>query len=318
MIYDVRQVTTYDYGSVVPFSRHVARLTPVDRPGQAVRVAALGIEPPPAERSEADDFFGNRITSFALDHPHDLLKVELRARIEVAPAEPLIGGLTPPWETVADLALGSDDLDPRSPAHGLYPSRRVTLEAPITAYAAGSFPAGQPILDGASDLMRRIRRDFRYAPGSTDAATRPDQAFATRRGVCQDFAHVMIAGLRGLGLPARYVSGYLRTDPPPGRPRLEGADATHAWVSVWCGADAGWVGLDPTNAMLAGEDHIVLAIGRDYADVSPLDGVIIASGGHTLDVKVDVIPVGPPPRDRPALARVAERTPARRAGGADD
>lgn len=310
MIYDVRQVTTYDYGSVIPFSRHVAHLTPTDQPGQTVLKASLGIDPAPAERAEATDFFGNRITSFALDHPHDLLVVELRARIQVLAPEPLLPSLTPAFEAVADLALESDDLGPDSPAHYVFPSRKVDLDAAITAWTAKSFPPGQPVLEGASDLMNRIKRDFRYAPGSTDTSTRPDQAFATRRGVCQDFAHVMIAGLRGLGLPARYVSGYLRTNPPPGRPRLEGADATHAWAAVWCGPEVGWVGLDPTNGIPAGEDHIVLALGRDYADVSPLQGIIVASGDHSLEVKVDVIPVQPraippAPADRPGPERAA-------------
>jgi transglutaminase-like putative cysteine protease len=306
MIYDLRQVTTYDYGAVVPFSRHIARLTPVDRLGQRVVAAALEITPAPAERTESLDFFGNRITSFALDQPHDKLVVELVARVEVTPPEPLLPNLIPRWETVRDIAIGTGDLGPASPAHGLYPSRCVPLEPAITAYAARSFASGRPVLDAASDLMRRIKADFVYKPGATDAATLPAEAFAKRRGVCQDFAHIMIAGLRGLGLAATYISGYVRTEPPPGRPRLEGADATHAWVSIWCGPQAGWIGLDPTNGIAAGEDHVILALGRDYADVSPLDGVIVSSAGHSLEVKVDVIPVTPA-RERKAAAKPAEQ-----------
>lgn len=302
MIYDVRQVTTYDYGSVVPFSRHVARLTPVDRPGQHVFAASLSIDPEPAEISEAEDFFGNRITAFALDHAHDRLTVELTARIAVTPPEPLLSSLTPRWEEVRDRAAGETDPGAGSPAHALFPSRAIRLDGPITDYAARSFRPGRAILDAATDLAARIKAEFRYEPGTTDVTTTPAAAFTARRGVCQDFAQVMIAGLRGLGLPARYVSGYLRTEPPPGKPRLEGADATHAWVEVWCGPESGWIGLDPTNGIPAGEDHLVLAVGRDYADVSPLDGVIIASGGHTLEVKVDVVPILPL-RDRRSLAR---------------
>lgn len=291
MIYDVRQVTTYSYASAVPYSRHVARLTPTDRTRQRVIAANLEMTPEPAERSETRDFFGNRITLFSLDQPHASLVVELTARIEVVQPDPLLTSLTPAWGEVAETALSSPDPGPLSPAHFIYPSRSVPLAGPVTAHAAESFAAGRPVLAGAIDLMRRIKAEFRYQPGVTDVATLPAEAFRTRRGVCQDFAHVMIAGLRGLGLPAAYVSGYLRTEPPPGRPRLEGADATHAWVAVWCGEAAGWVGLDPTNGILAGEDHIVLAVGRDFADVSPLDGVIVASGAHTLDVAVDVVPV---------------------------
>lgn len=310
MIYDVRQITTYAYGSGVPFARHLARLTPVDRPGQRVLAVDLAIEPEPAERQEAEDFFGNRVTSIALDRPHHRLEVTLTARVAVSPPEPLLASLTPPWTAVRERAAGSADPGPDSPAHGLYPSRAIGLDDRITEWTAASFPMGLPILEAALDLNRRIKAEMRYRPGTTDAATPPIEAFMARRGVCQDFAQVMIAGLRGLGLPARYVSGYLRTIPPPGRPRLEGADATHAWAEVWCGVETGWVGLDPTNGIPAGEDHVILAVGRDYADVSPLDGVIVASAGHSLTVKVDVVPVGPPrerrlPAEPPAPDRPA-------------
>jgi transglutaminase-like putative cysteine protease len=290
VIYDVRHVATYDYGQVVPFSRHVARMIPTDRVGQTVLTADLDISPGPAERDSAVDFFGNGLTIFALDEPHDTLTVTLTARVAVTPPAPFLASLTPPAAAVAEAAANVADLGPASPAHHLFPSRSIQLDAAITRYAGECLPPGRPVLDGALDLNRRIHDEFRYEPGVTDASTSPSTAFAARRGVCQDFAHVMIAGLRGLGLPAAYVSGYLRTDPPPGRPRLEGADATHAWVAVWCGPEVGWVGLDPTNAMPAGEDHIVVATGRDYADVSPIDGVIVASGGHTLTVAVDVTP----------------------------
>jgi transglutaminase-like putative cysteine protease len=177
----------------------------------------------------------------------------------------------------------------------------VTLDPEICEYARASFSGERPILDGAAELMRRIKTDFVYDVGATTVSTMPAAAFALRRGVCQDFAHVMISGLRGLGLPAAYVSGYLRTVPRPGQARLEGADAMHAWVMVWCGDAVGWRGLDPTNAIPAGEDHIVLAIGRDYSDVAPIAGVVFASGEQRLAVAVDVVPVTPPPaREAPA------------------
>jgi transglutaminase-like putative cysteine protease len=164
----------------------------------------------------------------------------------------------------------------------------VPVLSPVTAYAATSFPPGAAVLAGAADLMHRIRNQFRYDPKATVISTPLAEVFEKRHGVCQDFAHLMIAGLRGLGLPAAYVSGYLRTIPPPGKPRLQGADATHAWVSLWCGAELGWIGFDPTNDLLVENDHIELAVGRDFSDVSPVDGIIVGSPKQKLGVAVDV------------------------------
>jgi transglutaminase-like putative cysteine protease len=175
--------------------------------------------------------------------------------------------------------------------HYVFPSRQVSLDPEIRAYAAESFPPGRPVLDGAVELMRRIKADFVYEIGVTTASTTPPMSFALRRGVCQDFAHIMISGMRGLGLPAAYVSGYLRSASSQDDD-LTGSDAMHAWVLVGCGDEVGWCGLDPTNGIFAGDDHVVLAIGRDYADVAPIDGVIFASGGQRLEVAVSVRPVG--------------------------
>jgi transglutaminase-like putative cysteine protease len=267
----------------------VLRLTPIDRLGQRVHAAALDIEPAPIERREGHDFFGNRMTWIELDQPHDTLSVRVAARVavkrDVAPEA------TPPWEAIREAAFASTDLSPNSPAHYLFPSRQVSLDPEIRAYAADSFSAGRPVLDAAVDLMRRIKADFVYEIGATTASTTPPMSFALRRGVCQDFAHIMISGMRGLGLPAAYVSGYLRTAQSAGEEQLEGAGAMHAWVLVGCGEDVGWRGLDPTNGIFAGDDHVVLAIGRDYADVAPIDGVIFASGGQRLEVSVSVTPV---------------------------
>jgi transglutaminase-like putative cysteine protease len=163
--------------------------------------------------------------------------------------------------------------------------------APVTAFAAASFPPDIGVLVGAVDLMHRIRGGFKYDPKATVISTPLREVFEKRHGVCQDFAHVMIAGLRGLGLPAAYVSGYLRTIPPPGKPRLQGADATHAWVSLWCGREVGWIGFDPTNDLLVENDHIILGVGRDFSDVSPVDGIIVGSRKQKLNVAVDVIVV---------------------------
>jgi transglutaminase-like putative cysteine protease len=292
MIYDIRQATTYRYASAVAYARHVLRLTPIDRPDQRVHATALDIEPAPVGRREGHDFFGNRMTWIVLDQPHDMLSVRVAARVAVKREAAPDAVTTPPWEEIRDAAFASLDLSPTSPAHYLFPSRQVSLDPEIRAYAAESFLAGRPVLDAAVDLMRRIKDDFVYEVGATTASTTPPMSFALRRGVCQDFAHIMISGMRGLGLPAAYVSGYLRTVQSPQEERLEGADAMHAWVLMWCGEGAGWCGLDPTNDIFAGNDHVVLAIGRDYADVAPIDGVIYASGGQQLEVSVSVTPVG--------------------------
>jgi transglutaminase-like putative cysteine protease len=290
MIFDVRQMTAYTYGSPVSYARHVLRLTPIDRPRQRVHVAALDILPAPIRRREGFDYFGNRLTWIELNQPHEKLAVHVMARVAVDHRE---GGGTlasPAWEFVRDEIFSIADIGPAAPGHFLFSSRQVSLDPDIRDYARASFTPGRPILEAAMELGRRIKADFVYEIGATDASTLPSMSFALRRGVCQDFAHIMISGLRGLGLPAAYVSGYLRTSYGPERPRLEGSDAMHAWVNVWCGTEIGWLGLDPTNAIAAGNDHIVLAIGRDYADVAPIDGVILASGGQHLDVSVSVTP----------------------------
>ena len=290
MIYDVRQTTTYVYETAVTRARHVLRLLPVARDRQRVTAAMLDIDPVPVSRREATDFFRNWTTVTELEEPHETLTVKLAARVAIAPVAPTDPDRTPPWETVRAETYASEDIGPASPVHFVYPSRLVSLDPDIRNYARESFAPGRPVLAGAVELMQRIKDDFAYEPGVTTVTTTPSMSFALRRGVCQDFAHIMIAGLRGFGLPAAYVSGFLRTVPRPGALRLAGADAMHAWIMVWCGA-AGWWGLDPTNALIASEDHVVLAIGRDYADVAPIDGVVLASGEQHLATAVDVIPI---------------------------
>ena len=292
MRYAIRHVTTYGYRQAVPFARCMLRMFPREEPGQRVEATDLVVSPLPSERQEGVCFFGNRTAMVAIDQPHRALTVTVTSTVEVEHAALAAFDLSPRWETVRAEAADSAGIDAQSPVQQLYPSRLIPLDAGARAYAATSFPAGCTIMDGARDLTARIKRDFIYDPEATVVSTPLSEALANRRGVCQDFAHIMIAGLRSIGLPAGYVSGYLRTIPPPGKKRLVGADATHAWVSVWCGDGIGWVGFDPTNDMLAGNDHIVVARGRDYADVSPIDGVIIGPGKQSLDVKVDVAPIG--------------------------
>ena len=291
MIYDVRHVTTYRYAAPVAYARCTVRLTPAEGAGQRVLAHEIEVTPAPASRDERPSFHGASSLFLTVERPHTELRIEVRSRVDVTRATPGEDATGRAWEAVRDEAFSSASLAPGSPVHHLSPSRMIALSDPITAYARASFPPGRPVLAGGIDLMRRIKAEFAYTPRATEVSTSPLEAFRSRHGVCQDFAHVMIAGLRGLGLPAAYVSGYIHTKPPPGRPRLQGADATHAWTALWCGRDAGWVGLDPTNAILVGPDHIVLAVGRDYADVSPIDGVILGSGPQRLQVAVDVVPV---------------------------
>jgi transglutaminase-like putative cysteine protease len=288
MIYDVRQTTSYAYGSFVPFAAHVLRLMPLPQAGLDVLARDMQIDPSPSEFSATRDFFGNATTHITLKAPHNRLTVESRFTVALSPEALLDPVDTPAWEAVRAAAHATTSLAARSPAHQIFASPRVPLDAAFQAYAGPLFTAGRPVLAAAVDLMLQIRADFVYDPTATDASTPARVAFATRRGVCQDFAHVMIGCLRSLGLPAAYISGYLRTHPLPGMPRLEGADAMHAWVAVWCGVEAGWQELDPTNAVRVATDHVPLAFGRDYSDVSPIDGVIFDSAPHSLAVAVDV------------------------------
>jgi transglutaminase-like putative cysteine protease len=219
------------------------------------------------------------------------LTVKLAARVAVdAPIDPPPAS-TPPWEVAREEAFAVSDIGPLSPAHFLFPSRLVSLDPEIRDYTRESFAHGRPILDAAIELIGRLKADIVYEIGATTVTTTPPMSFALRRGVCQDFAHIMISGLRGIGLPAAYVSGYLRSAPAKDATRLQGSEAMHAWVLLWCGSAIGWIGFDPTNAILAGEDHVTLAIGRDYTDVAPVDGVIVGSGGQRMDVSVSVLPI---------------------------
>ena len=290
MIYSVRHATTYTYEDPVTFARCVLRLTPNSSTTQTVLESRVAVTPRPSSSVKATGPFGEQTLTVVIDKPHRELGIEARSRVDVH-ARPIGDPAdSERWEVIRARALESRLLGSDGPAVFLYPTRRTPDSPAITDYARISFPEGRPIVVAAAELMTRMHADFAYDPEATTVSTPAVEAFSGRRGVCQDFAHVMISGLRGLGLAATYVSGYLRTVPPPGQPRLEGADATHAWVSVWCGDERGWIGLDPTNAVFAENSHIVLAVGRDYSDVAPIDGVILAPGVQTLKVEVDVIP----------------------------
>jgi len=289
VIYDIRHVTTYGYESSVSFARCSLRLEPRSGDGQQLISHSVEIRPRPADRTIRRDFFGTHTESILIETPHRNLRIDSRSRVSVSRRAPGRTTHGPAWESVRDVAFEATSLGPDSPIGYVFASPLVPVQQPVTSYAALSFPPAGGILAGAVDLMHRIRTEFKYDAKATVISTPLKEVFEKRHGVCQDFAHVMIAGLRGLGLPAAYVSGYLRTIPPPGKPRLQGADATHAWVSLWCGEGLGWVGFDPTNDILVENDHIVLAVGRDFSDVSPVDGIIVGSRKQKLGVAVDVL-----------------------------
>jgi transglutaminase-like putative cysteine protease len=293
LIYDISHVTRYSYETRIASSTLTLRVTPRDDGGQHCLDHGVSISPEPRSMVVERDFFGNTVSIALIETSLVDLSIEAWARVDVSrPAGPAPGS-GPDVKGIIARVAQIDSVAADSPAHFIFASPRIPLRREIADYAATSFAADRPVLDGARELAARIRKDFKYQPNSTAVSTPLDQAFEQRRGVCQDFAHIMISGLRAIGIPASYVSGYIRTIPPPGKPRLAGADATHAWVSVWCGAELGWIGIDPTNAIDAGNDHIVLAIGRDFSDVSPIYGVFLGSGEQELEVGVDVIPVTP-------------------------
>jgi len=291
VIYEVRHLTTYRYNAPVTYARCTLRLTPRETEDQAVLASGVAVTPRPSSTRHRTGPFGERITSVVVETPHTELKIEATCRIQVKRkgAGRAVRGAA--WESVREAAVASASLSIDSPANFLYPTPQVPILAPLTDYARRCFTPERPIIEAAFELACAIKREFKYDAKATAVTTPAIEAFEARRGVCQDFTHIMLAGLRGLGLSAAYVSGYLRTVPPPGQKRLEGADATHAWVNLWCGEALGWIGFDPTNGLIVAEDHIELAMGRDYADVSPIDGVILGSGDQDLTVAVDVKPV---------------------------
>ncbi|HEY2562012.1 MAG TPA: transglutaminase family protein [Caldimonas sp.] len=287
--YDVEHETRYTYRVPVAQSWQLAHLTPASLPWQKVLAHELAIEPPPDERHQRCDAFGNGVTHFGVHGPHPLLRVRMTCAVEIGDRPDPAATPRLAWEAVA-AALDDDPAqDALRPARMAESSTLVPWSAAARAYATSSFVDGRDWLDAVSDLMRRIHREFAFDPGTTTVTTSVDEVFALRTGVCQDFAHVMIACLRSHGLPARYVSGYLLTEPPPGRPRLLGADVSHAWVAAYSPRH-GWVEFDPTNDQLADRRYITLACGGDFADVVPLRGVILGGRGQKMQVAVSVVP----------------------------
>jgi transglutaminase-like putative cysteine protease len=285
MRYRVSHVSNYRYGNPVDLAAHLLHLRPRPLPWQTVISDRIVAEPDGARRHDAEDHFGNAVTWLFLDRPHADFSVTAQSVVEVS--YPVPPKDTASWETVAEAAIG---VTAGRAAEYRFDSPMAPAVAETRDYAAASFPKGRPVLEALCDLNTRIYREFRFRSGVTTISTPVTQVMKRREGVCQDFTHLMVSALRGLGLPARYNSGYIRTKPPPGQKRRQGADQSHAWVGAWLGPEHGWVDLDPTNGIVVHEEHVLLGWGRDYGDVSPVQGIILGGGVHQLKVAVDLEP----------------------------
>lgn len=296
MIYRITHKTTYRYTSIVSFGNHAVYLTPRSLPKHRCLSHRLVITPAPATLSDRIDCFGNRERFFSIQTPHTELVIEARSKVSIGKRQgfPKVG---PAWEEVAKRV--ATELTPESLAayEFVFESPRIRTNAEFAAYATQSFAPGRALPEALLELTARIHSDFRFDSKATNVRTTPEEVFQKRRGVCQDFAHFQIACLRSIHLPARYVSGYLRTYPPPGQARLVGADASHAWVSVFC-PGAGWLDVDPTNNVVPSDGHVTLGWGRDYGDISPVRGMILGGRNHTLHVGVDLEPLDGERRQR--------------------
>lgn len=293
MRYVVVHDTDYEYAQPVGLSRQILHLSPRTTPHQECLSHTLRISPTPEILGSYEDAFGNRVVSLCIDEDHDSLAVRAESVVEVRERALPDDDATPAWDAVksrlayrAGHRLEAADLDA---TRFLFESTRVRNKRELAAWTLASFPHGAPLLRCVRALMGRIHDEFEFDPTATTVSTPVMEVFARRRGVCQDFAHLMLSCLRSVGLAARYVSGYLLTRPPPGRARLVGADASHAWVSVYC-PDVGWVDVDPTNGVFPSLEHVTVGWGRDYDDVIPLRGVLLGGGEHELRIAVTVVP----------------------------
>jgi transglutaminase-like putative cysteine protease len=293
MIFEISHRTLYRYSQPVMQSQHLLRMSPRTCPDQSNLHHSLMVEPAPAMRYDGEDAFDNRVVILDVEFPHKELVLHARSTIERSAPVRADFAATTPWDQFDELLY--------QPAHSIdidiaqfrCASRLTTASVEIAEYAAMSFAAGRPVLEAVEDLTYRIFRDFTFDATATDISTPIFEVFKQRRGVCQDFAHLTLACLRALRIPARYVSGYILTHPLPGQTKLQGADATHAWISVWS-PQTGWRDFDPTNGLVVADEHILIAHGRDYNDVCPISGVLLGGGEHTVDVGVDVVAINEP------------------------
>lgn len=289
MVYRIRHRTSYHYEDPSNLCHNLARLRPLDLKSQRCLDFSLNISPTPDVSSSHTDGFGNHVHYFAIQRPHSHLVIESISRVEKKEESQLQLDSGCPWEDVTRLIAGTGNPELAIAREHTLPSRLISRDAALGQLTDGDFTPGRPLSEAVSALNERIFREFDFKPGFTNVTTSVATVLEKRAGVCQDFAHLMIAALRNLGIPARYVSGYLETLPPPGKPKLVGADASHAWVSVYF-PEQGWMEFDPTNNARPGSRHVVVAYGRDYSDVSPLRGVTVGGSGHRLKVEVDVSP----------------------------
>ncbi len=287
MTYNIVHRTIYEYTAPVTVSHHVARLEPRATTTQTQENFSLKIFPEPTLRKARTDYFGNQLCLFSVQKVHRHLEIITQSRVSVSGKNPPPSENSTTWENAATLFRDPVSPEVVEPYQFIFDSPQVRASTDLAAYARESFTPDTPLLDGAKNLTARIFKDFKYDPKATTVATPLEEVLEKRRGVCQDFAHLGIAFLRSLGLPARYVSGYLRTHAPEGKPRLVGADASHAWFSIFC-PGTGWVDFDPTNNVQPGEEHITVAYGRDFGDVSPVAGILTGGGRHVVKVSVDV------------------------------
>jgi len=305
MRYRVRHHTVYQYSEMVSICHNETHLHPRTTAYQQCLQTEFRVRPTPSVVTPEVDYFGNPIRFFTLQEPHHRMDLTTTSELEILARTHPEPSSTERWDQLVQRMRRERSVGVLAAYEMSFPSPRVHLGSAFADYARSCFPAGRPILEAALDLTRRIHREFTFRPGATSVSTPVQQVLRTRTGVCQDFAHVEIACLRALGVAARYVSGYIQTTPPKGRPRLVGADASHAWVSVWCG-EAGWIDLDPTNDVVVSDQHVTVAWGRDYGDVAPIRGVILGGSEHTVEVGVDVEPLSA----TEAAPREAQRTPA--------
>lgn len=289
MKYSIQHNTVYRYEDKVSYSHHIARLTPIDLPGQHAISTHVVVTPTPDILTTHRDYYGNITTFFSLTNPHQELRVESYSELKVDQAVAPILNLSPSWEDVRDQLLTSTKPVNLAASEFSFASDLSLIHPELAAYAKKSFRPQTPILEAANDLNQRIYKDFRFDNSATTVSTPVMEVFKKRAGVCQDFAHLQIACLRSIGLSARYVSGYLRTDPPPGTPRLIGADASHAWISLYV-PHLGWVEYDATNNVIPSTNHIRVAYGRDYHDICPIRGTVYGGGTQTLQIGVTVMP----------------------------
>lgn len=293
MKYRVSHVTRYAYATPVSLCHSVAHLKPRSMPHQRVINTSLRVTPWPSVTREHQDIFGNRVSYFSLQQSHSMLEISAASEVEISiPPHPPTES-DPPWDSIPARLRAVRDTKHLAARGFALPSPAIPPQPQAVDFARASFPPGRPLFEATRELVNRIHGEFEYDPSFTTIATPIDEVLVHRRGVCQDFAHLSIAALRGLGLAARYVSGYLETLPPPGQPKLRGADASHAWFSLFVPGH-GWIDFDPTNDCLIGEQHITTAIGRDYQDVTPVRGVFYGGGQHELTVAVDVDRLQPP------------------------